>query len=205
MKKKGKKTHAVLIAALASSMLSAVAFAQFTPFGYRMTVPLRAFTQAAPDVYIHKDFTGDSVEAIQIVDEAKKRVAEYFGEAKSAPKIILCDDAGTLSKLGGDHDTATVAIFHVYSYIALSSEYLNVDVAAHELTHAETHQRIFAGKVGSPPLVPVWFDEGLALQNDYRAIYNDNAWEEATGNGKNVVALRTCLVSCQKQRVCSKI
>ena len=37
--------------------------------------------------------------------------------------------------------------------------------------------------------MPAWFDEGLALQNDYREIYSEEQWISQTDNGKNVVAL----------------
>ena len=103
--------------------------------------------------------------------------------------IIICDDKNTIAKLGGDHDTTTTAVFKVYSYISLSSEYLNIDVIAHELTHAETHFRVFKGRIWSRGLIPVWFDEGVALQNDYRERYNEAVWNDVTDNGNNVVAL----------------
>ena len=37
--------------------------------------------------------------------------------------------------------------------------------------------------------IPTWFDEGLALQNDYREQYSLDAWKDQTENGKNVIAV----------------
>jgi hypothetical protein len=57
------------------------------------------------------------------------------------------------------------------------------------LTHAEVHARVFKGGLWDWLSIPTWFDEGIALQNDYRETYNEDAWKIATDNGKNIVAL----------------
>ena len=184
-----KKRYIIIIIAVVIIVTVVFAFAQFSAFGYRMTVPLRSFTEVSPNVYIHNDFTKDKDGAVKLIKEARARVADFFGELESNPTIIICDDKNTIAKLGGDHDTTTTAIFKVYSYISLSSEFLNVDVIAHELTHAETHFRVFSGRIWKQGLIPVWFDEGVALQNDYRERYNEAAWNYVTDNGNNVIAL----------------
>ena len=184
-----KKKYIALIAVFVVIIAAIVFFVQFTSIGFRMTVPLRSFTEAVPNVYIHEGFTRDMTEVLHIVGVAKRRVAEYFKETKSIPIIIICDDAKTIKKLGGDHDIKTLVFFKVYSYIVVSSEYLNVDIVAHEMTHAEVYYRIFKGKICYQSLISTWFDEGLALQNDYREDYNEDAWQEATDNGKNVIDL----------------
>ena len=188
-KKRMKKRYVALIVVLVIIVTAGIWFYQFIPFGYRMSVPIRRFSEVAPNVYIHKDFSGDRAEAVRIIDEAEKRVEGFFGEITSNPMIILCDDEKTIDRLGGDHDTRTIGIIKVYSCISLSSEFLNVDVAAHELTHAETHKRVYNGRIFLKPLIPVWFDEGVATQNDFRAKYDENAWRSATNNGENLVVL----------------
>ncbi len=100
--------------------------------------------------------------------------------------IIICDDDKLLAKLGGDHDTHHITLFPVKrSYVSVSTEYLTVDVLAHELTHAELYERL-SGKAFRR--VPTWFNEGIALQNDYREQYGPEAWAEQTDNGKKIVA-----------------
>lgn len=151
-----------------------------------MTVPYRNFTELKNNVYIADDYSGNIDELNSIVDQATRRVSDFWGNTKSNPLIIICDNTKTLQKLGGDHDTSTVIFFKAYSYISLSSEYLNVDVLAHEMTHAELHSRLYEGKLAQS-LVPAWFDEGVATQNDYRIKYNDEAWKEATQNGLTII------------------
>ena len=99
--------------------------------------------------------------------------------------IIICDEEKLLAKLGGDHDTQTVLFPVKKSYISISTEYLNVDVLAHELTHAELKERLSNKALRK---IPTWFDEGIALQNDYREHYGPAAWAEQIDIGKNIVA-----------------
>ena len=80
-------------------------------------------------------------------------------------------------------------LFQANSYISVSSEWLNVDVLAHELTHAEVHTRIFHGGISFDLPIPTWFDEGLAIQNDYRAQYSYQTWLSITDNGVTVPSI----------------
>lgn len=184
-----KKVYIILGSIVVFLLIIVFAFIQFIPIGYRMTVSLHGFDQKSNNIYINKNFETSTAEAVEIINKARERVAKYFGDIESNPIIIVCDDKAKLKRLGGDHDTTTAIIYNVYSYIAISPEYLNVDIIAHELTHAETHHRTFKGKLWYQLSIPTWFDEGVALQNDYRETYNEEAWKTATDNGKNVVGL----------------
>lgn len=169
-------------------VIAAVIYFQFTPLGYRMTVPYRNFTEIQNNVYVENGYSGNIDEVKSLVDEARSRVLGFWGSIESSPAVIISDNAGTLAKLGGDHDTATAIIFKAYSYIAVSDEYLNVDVLAHEMTHAELHTRLYKGKLPQT-LIPTWFDEGVATQNDYREQYSDEMWRIRTENGSDIIAL----------------
>ena len=81
--------------------------------------------------------------------------------------------------------------YHLYKasqdyYICISDEYLELDILAHEITHAELRSRLSAK---AQKTIPTWFDEGIALQNDYRERYSEAQWIAQTDNGKNTVAL----------------
>ncbi|MDE7281454.1 MAG: hypothetical protein K2N36_06920, partial [Ruminiclostridium sp.] len=169
-------------------IIAAVTYFQFTPLGYRMTVPYRSFTEIQKNVYIENNYSGDTDEVKSLVDEARNRVIEFWGNVESTPTVIISSNIKTLAKLGGNHDTATAIIFGAYSYISISDEYLNVDVLAHEMTHAELHKRLYKGKLPQT-LIPIWFDEGVATQNDYREQYSDKTWYERTNNGSDTIEL----------------
>lgn len=171
-------------------LLTAVWFFQFTSLGYRMSVPYRSsFEKVSDHIYANKNYSGNIKEAIQLTEEALERDRAFFGELQCTETtktiVIICDDDKLLSKLGGDHDTKT-SFDPKKNYISVSDEYLNIDIIAHELTHAELHTRL---NMNALKRIPTWFDEGLATQNDYREQYGLDAWIEQTDNGKNTVPL----------------
>ena len=190
MKIKSKKKKIILcccISLILLLLLAAVYIFQFTGLGYRMSVPYRSsFEKVADNIYVNKNYSGNIKEAIQLTEEALERDRAFFGELQCTDTtiIIFCDDDKLLSKLDGDHDTKTS--YTKKNYISVSDEYLNIDIIAHELTHAELHTRLNMKALKS---IPTWFDEGLATQNDYREQYGLDAWIEQTDNGKNALPL----------------
>ena len=166
-----------------------VAMFQFTQFGYLKTVPYRsAFTEIASHVYINRNYAGDQQELLEMIEQAKDRVRTFFGEVlfQDETFFIICDDAKLTRKLGEDHGTVILYFPSETHYICISDEYLELDILAHEITHAELHSRL---STEAQKAIPTWFDEGLALQNDYREKYSEAQWIEQTDNGKNTVAL----------------
>ena len=190
MKIKSKKKKIILcccISLILLLLLAAVYIFQFTGLGYRMSVPYRSsFEKVADNIYVNKNYSGNIKEAIQLTEEALERDRAFFGELQCTDTtiIIFCDDDKLLSKLDGDHDTKTS--YTKKNYISVSDEYLNIDIIAHEFTHAELHTRLNMKALKS---IPTWCDEGLATQNDYREQYGLKAWIEQTDNGKNTVPL----------------
>ncbi len=190
MKAKRKKVIlSVILSLILLIVAAAVWFLEFNPTGYRMSVSHRAsFEKISDNVYVNRNYAGSRDEIIYLIDEAKLRAADFYGSLTCPDHtvIIICDDEKLLAKLGGDHDTHHITLFPVKrSYVSVSTEYLTVDVLAHELTHAELYERL-SGKAFRR--VPTWFNEGIALQNDYREQYGPEAWAEQTDNGKNIVA-----------------
>ena len=187
--KKGKMILSVIFSLILLIVAAAVWFLEFNPTGYRMSVSHRAsFEKISDNVYVNRNYAGSRDEIIYLIDEAKLRAADFYGSLTCPDHtvIIICDDEKLLAKLGGDHDTHHITLFPVKrSYVSVSTEYLTVDVLAHELTHAELYERL-SGKAFRR--VPTWFNEGIALQNDYREQYGPEAWAEQTDNGKNIVA-----------------
>lgn len=140
---------------------AAVWFFQFNPIGYRISVPLRvSFEKVSDIIYVNNSNAVARDDIAALIDEAIARDTGFFGSllCRDHTVIIICDDEKLLAKLGGDHDTQTVLFPVKKSYISVSTEYLNDDVLAHELTHAELRERL-SGK--ALRRLPAWFDEGL--------------------------------------------
>ena len=187
--KKGKMILSVIFSLILLIVAGVVWFFEFNSTGYRMSVSHRAsFEKISDNVFINRDYARNRDEITGLINKAKSRAADFYGSltCQDHTVIIICDDDKLLAKLGGDHDTHHITLFPVKrSYVSVSTEYLTVDVLAHELTHAELYERL-SGKAFRR--VPTWFSEGIALQNDYREQYGPEAWAEQTDNGKNIVA-----------------
>lgn len=189
MKSKRKKIVLTVILVILFLLLTAFVYVfQFTG-EYRMTVPYRPnFEEIAPNVYMNKGNAMSKEEALAIFEEAKARDTAFFGELQclDAFTLIICDDAGITQKIG-EKDTITYPFPQKKDYSCISNEYYNVDIVAHELTHAELHSHFTT--CDAQRKMPTWFDEGIATQNDYREKYSAENWAERTDNGKNAVAI----------------
>ena len=170
-------------------VVAGVILCQFTQFGYLMTDPYRsAFTEIADHVYINQNYAGNREELLGMIEQSEERVKAFFGDLyyMDETTFIICDDNGLIRKLGEDHGTVCVDFPSEKRYICISDEYLELDILAHEITHAELRARL---SVKAQKRIPTWFDEGIALQNDYRERYSEEQWIAQTDNGKNTVAL----------------
>ena len=188
MKTKRKRLM-LTIAAILILVAAAAYFFQFNQYGYLMTVPYRsAFTEIANHVYINRNGKLDQQEILDLIGQAEERVKVFFGDLRFPDDtiFIICDDENLTRKLGEDHATVSFSVPSEKHYICISGEYLDLDILAHEITHAELRARLTAKAQNG---IPTWFDEGLALQNDYRERYSEEQWTAQTENGKNVVSL----------------
>lgn len=161
-------------------------FFQFTGNGYRVTVPYRpTFQKISDNIYVNKGNDMDSGEILELVQKAQERTERFYGELKCLDDtvMIICDDEDISEKIG-DKETASTTFPKKKNYICISNENLNLDILSHEMTHAELHYRLKRKALLS---LPVWFNEGVATQNDYREAYSDENWALETDNGKNTI------------------
>ncbi len=127
-----------------------------------------------------------------MVVQARKRNADFWGEVTDTPTIIFCANIEEYNHYGiMPQALAMVYMSPFGAFIVVKPDGANLDVIAHEYCHAELQKRI--GWWKKQRQIPAWFDEGLALQLDYRYPNNEQdvsyqaykkKWDTVTENGK---------------------
>jgi hypothetical protein len=126
------------------------------------------FDEIARDVHAHDSVAQPDRDALlDHLPLARSRIASVFGDAIAAPRIILVATEAQAARFGvfppvpGKPYSIPGA-----TYIVLTPDGNNVDVVAHELVHAEIAHRL--GYLDYSLSLPVWFNEGAAMQVDLR-------------------------------------
>ena len=108
-----------------------------------------------------------------LVKQAQTRLAGFYPDVLSTPYLVCLPQP----TLGLGHIIGTTHFAPgLPAIIVLNPDGQNVDVLAHEWAHAEFASRV--GVLTRTYQVPTWFDEGLAMQVDWRDSYTDAAMAE---------------------------
>jgi len=103
-----------------------------------------------------------------LIREARERIKDTFGEPRADPIIVFFDDPRSFSPLFLNEFGQTPRIGE-RTCVIIGPRGQDVDVVSHELMHTEIHHRV--GAWGMFREIPTWFDEGVAMQVDYRNRY----------------------------------
>lgn len=116
------------------------------------------FDRVKADVYVDSRATDEQHEqARAIAATATHRIASFYGEQRSAPRLFLCTTQECYDGFGGG--SRGMAILDVV--LVLAPLGFNGVIAAHELSHVELHYRL--GRLDTlRRAIPQWFDEGVA-------------------------------------------
>ena len=156
------------------------------------------FVEIQKNIFVSPNTTSQQKKALlELIASAKKRIKNKFGEFTATPIIISSNDIDKLryyvsNSYGAAHFTLSNA------YIILGPNGQNIDVVSHELVHSEIYTRI--GYFNRWLKLPVWFDEGVAMQVDHRKVYNNPpktikvkqlkyGWQFFSGNQQNHYAV----------------
>lgn len=176
MKKKSR-----LVVILAILVIAIFLLANFIKIGYMITIKYHGFKEVRNNIFIDKNYLNEEEEILSIIDAANNRNKAFFGELEGKTVIIVTDEEEKLNKLGNPSSTAftTTYVFNgAHNYTVVAGKKAELDVLAHELSHAEIHSRLYKNKWSSKDSIPIWFDEGLAMQNDYRDKYSEGEFEK---------------------------
>lgn len=152
--------------------------------------------RVAGQIYVDSGITPErTAELLQLVDESRRRVAVFFGQALARPNIVFCASFSCYQSFGaiglGYTDGANV-IISPYGQRAA--------IIAHELAHMELSVRI-GGFEKVLQNVPHWFDEGLAVMVSQAEEFSETAWRLATQDGAKAPALSSLEATADWHRI----
>ena len=111
-------------------------------------------------------------------------MAGFWGQKNSNPTFIYCDNDQDFRNYGNARLDPATTHYKLGPYIVISKEGIDIDIIAHEISHAELYERLGFYKMMF--IIPRWFDEGLAMQNDYRDYYSEDTLKAKSDNIKNL-------------------
>ncbi len=128
------------------------------------------FVEIKNNLYVSSQLhKADQNEISSLIKKATTRIETYFGPVEADPVIIVVANQNEAADYGL-HDTPGALLYAPWqSYLILDYQKKSLDVTAHELVHAEIVHRL--GYFKRSEQIPTWFDEGVALQVDYRPQY----------------------------------
>lgn len=164
--------YGIGIFALLFVLLFVYAANKYSRIFWCATVGLSNFNKVEKYVYIDNELEkNESTRLHLLISQAKSRITNKYGPMTSMPVVIVVDHHKTAQKygLGPGHQAVRAYVPPWGEYLVISSNAQNVDLLAHEYFHIEISKRI--GYLNFKTKLPVWLDEGLALQIDYRERY----------------------------------
>ena len=107
-----------------------------------------------------------------LLRRARSRINRVFGESRSNPHIIFFDSTKPILFYKPNAYGSTQFVGKK-TCVFIGPKGQNVDVVAHELVHADIYAAL--GTIDRTLHMPVWLDEGLAMQVDFRPQYQLNS------------------------------
>jgi len=124
-----------------------------------------------------------------LINQASIRIDTFWGEKTSNSKFIYCDNNKDFEKYCVNPSAPAVTYLKFGSIIVLSADAMDLDIIAHELSHAEFYER--TGFYNFNYKIPSWFKHGLAMQNDYRDYYSDDTLKTKSDSFKNLPDIKS--------------
>jgi hypothetical protein len=163
------------------------AFAHFIFFPQQTRSILIDYSNFKKDgrLYFNSNTPQNKIDTLKsLLDLASMRIAAFWGQQTCNPKYIYCDSDDDFKKFGSLYPVPALTHIKLGSCIVISNQGIDLDILAHEISHAEFYERI--GFYNWSFKIPRWFDEGLAIQNDNRNYYSEDTLKFKSNNYKNL-------------------
>ena len=130
----------------------------------------RGLDEVASGILASSDVPMDHrLELVRLHTAAKLRIANTFGATRASPVIVVGSSEALRHLFPGAGSFASTIYIPYRSCVVVGPNGRDVDIIAHEQLHAEIHHRV--GHWNRVTQIPTWFDEGLAMQVDFRERY----------------------------------
>lgn len=141
------------------------------------------FKEIQERVYVQAGSSQLEVEEVKgIMETAYTRNKELFGFYVDRATFIFVESVDEAESFGGtDYAVTTGNLFGIF--VIVGPEGFNEDIVSHEMVHGELASRLGWRKSQK---LPVWFNEGLATQVDYREGLSEELWLQITNDGQSV-------------------
>ena len=127
------------------------------------------YSEIAPNIFVSTTFDlSQKHDLLALINSGKSRVNNTFGPMLSTPKVVITTNENEASYFGSNL-YGNALLTPLGQCLVLGPKGQNIDVIAHEYTHAEVHFRV--GWLKHFLNVPIWFNEGIALWVDFRKPY----------------------------------
>ena len=112
---------------------------------------------------------GQRLDFVRLYTLARFRIANTFGAPRAAPVIVVASTEALRQHFPGASSYASTIFVPFRACVIVGPNGHDVNILAHEQLHAEIHHRV--GHWYRLRHIPTWFDEGLAMQVDFRERY----------------------------------
>ena len=168
-------------------LIPIAAFAHFLIFPQETRSILIDYSNFKKDgrIYFNSSTPHSKIDSLKsLITQASIRIDNFWGQKASNPKFIYCDTKEDFKKYCDNPSNPAVTYTKLGIFIVLCADGMDLDIIAHEYSHGEFYDRI--GFYNRTFKIPTWFDEGLAMQNDYRDYYSDDTLKAKSDNFKNL-------------------
>jgi len=167
-----RRKYTILISIIASLFL--LSFLKTSFLFNNVLINISNFSTLDNKVYFSPLITQDKKDSItELVNKAIQRNNSFWGRTEPEYQIIFCGSNDELKKYANGISTATFCSF-IGNYTVIGQNWANLDIISHELCHSYLYDEIGFMKMSK---LPTWFDEGIAMQVDYRTYYCDSIIE----------------------------
>ena len=160
----------LLIILLFLPLIAAAHFFIFPQETRCILIDFAGFKQQQNIYYRKKVPVGTIQQLIKLKFDAEKKVTNFWKDADNIRyKLIYCESQQDYKNYGSEGSPA-VANIKMGAYVVMPKNMFDVNILSHEISHTVLYRKI--GWYRLHFKIPVWFDEGLAMQVDDRDYYS---------------------------------